>query len=124
MPARDEDVTLAIRASDSDFNGDMAASIKPTSDGKFAPQPILLMSFLGSFCGQHLEISKWSSGKITSKSSTESKDLIPYNGHLLTRTPLGRFLSGGKGTFELFNGRSSYSVCFELKRKRQKVNGY
>ncbi len=124
IPARNESLTITARATSNIFSGAKAASIKPVSDGKFAPQPILLMSFLGNLCGQRLELSKWSAAKRISKSTTEPKDLIPYNGRVLTRTPIGSFLTGGKGTFELFNGRTNYGVCFELRKRRQKVNGY
>lgn len=124
IPARNESLTITARATSNIFSRAKAASIKPVSDGKFAPQPILLMSFLGNLCGQRLELSKWSGAKRISKSATEPKDLIPYNGRVLTRTPIGSFLTGGKGTFELFNGRTNYGVCFELRKHRQKVNGY
>jgi hypothetical protein len=124
IPALDESVTITARATSSIFSGTKAASIKPISDGKYAPQPILLMSFLGNFCGQRVEISKWSGQKRLSKSATEPRDLIPYNGRVLTRTPIGSFLTGGRGTFELFNGRINYGVCFDLRKRRQKVNGY
>lgn len=124
VPERSEQITLTARATSSTFSGAKAATLKPISDGKFAPQPILLMSFLGSLCGQHLELSKWTNGKPISKNKIEPKDLIPYNGRVLIRTPIGRFLTGGKGTFELFNGQTNYGICFELRKSRQKVNGY
>jgi hypothetical protein len=124
IPAHDESVTITARATSNIFPGTKAASIKPISDGKYAPQPILLMSFLGNLCGQRLEISKWSGQKRISKSAAEPRDLIPYNGRVLTRTPIGSLLTGGKGTFELFNGRTNYGVSFELRKRRQKVNGY
>lgn len=106
------------------FKGSKAASIQPISDGLFAPQPILLMNYLGNFCGQKVEIAKWFGGKIQSRQVTEVKDLIPYKNFILTRTPIGKFLKGGHATFELFNGKTNYGVCFALERRRQKVNGY
>lgn len=124
IPKNSIPAKVSISGIESEFTGDRAASIKPLSDGRFAPQPLLLMSFLGNVCGQRIEIVKWSKGIKRSSSIVMAQDLIPYRGRVLTRTPIGRFMSGGKATFELFNGLTNYSVCFTLTKKRQKVNGY
>lgn len=124
LPAQSKSSIGSIAIQQSFFNGSKAATIKPVSDGLFAPQPILLMSYLNTFCGQKVEIAKWSHGKIQSRQVTEAKDLIPYKNFILTRTPIGKFLKGGRATFELFNGKTNYGVCFSLERQRQKVNGY
>jgi hypothetical protein len=42
--------------------GGSEATIKPVSDGMYAPEPLLLMNYLG-FCGQRINIVKWKRGK-------------------------------------------------------------
>lgn len=116
--------TLVIQATEYEYAGDRAASIKPTSSGKYAPQPILLMSFLGSFCGQKLNLTPWATNHPRSTTALKVADLIPYSGRILTRTPIGRVLRGGKASFDLYSSSSAYGVCFNLVAKRQRVNGY
>lgn len=115
---------ISVQANEYQFTGDKAATIKPVSDGRFAPQPLILMSFLGTFCGQRINLVKWSGDRPKIAAQIKVEDLVPYNGRILTRSPVGKYLKGGKATFELQNVRSSYGVCFRLERKRQKVNGY
>ena len=117
-------VTLTIQAMEFKYSGDKAASLKPKSDGRFAPQPILLMTFLGTLCGQKLDVIKWAKGKPRQTTPVRLGDLLPYNGRILTRSPIGGVLNGGKGSFDLTTARNAYGVCFELVRRRQKVNGY
>ena len=51
--------SLTLSASLHKFSGSKAATIKPKSDGRFAPEPILLMNYLGTMCGQNLSLVKW-----------------------------------------------------------------
>jgi len=118
------------------YGGDMASSIKPVSDGKFKPKPLALMSALtGGFVNitssgpkvsyGKINVVRWNKKSIKSVETLSVADLTFYRGMLLTRTPLDTdMLRGGKATFELYNGRSIYGVCFELERKRQRVHGY
>lgn len=117
-------VQVSLQANEYFFSGEKAASIKPKSDGKFAPKPILLMSFLGSLCGQKLAVTRWQQNKPRSFSSIKLGDLVPYKGRILTRTPVGHVLKGGQGSFELYSTRAAYGVCFDLVPKRQRANGY
>jgi len=114
---------LRVRLFETKHYGGKEATIKPVSDGKFAPQPLLLMNYLG-FCGQKIRITKWSQNKPFSSADTEVSDLIHYRDLILTRTPIGRYLIGGEATISLFDSNSGYGACFELQRKRQRVNGY
>lgn len=116
--------TLRLQAMQFRFSGSMAATLKPVSDGRYAPQPIVLMSFLGSFCGSRLNVVSWKNGKPGKVSAARLGDLIHLNGYIFTRGPVGALLRGGKGTFELFNGRHAYGVCFDLAKRRQNANGY
>ena len=109
------------------YRGDTASSIKPVSDGRFAPQPLLLMSSVGGlyYGGEWANVVKWNKkggGKLIKKLPVE--DYAYYKGMILTRILVGSVLTGGKATFELTNGYSVYSVCFKLVRSRQKVGGY
>ncbi len=117
---------LALRASVriTPYKGKQAASIKPVSDGKFAPAPLLLMSSLGGFFPGSEKIHQvtWKRKGFKIK-ELKVYDYVFYRGLILTRTPMSG-LKGGKATFALTNDYSSYSVCFALKKKRQKVNGY
>ncbi len=124
LPEQRAGAAISVQANEYQFTGDKAASIKPVSDGRFAPQPLLLMSFLGTFCGQRINLVRWGNDRPKIAATIRVEDLIPYKGRILTRSPIGRFLRGGNATFELQNVRSSYGVCFRLERKRQKVNGY
>jgi hypothetical protein len=114
---------LRIRISETKHYGGKEATIKPISDGKFAPQPLLLMNYLG-FCGQNIKITKWSGGKPISSADAKVFDLIHYRDLILTRTPISSYLVGGEATVQLFDQNSGYGACFTLERKRQRVNGY
>jgi hypothetical protein len=103
--------------------GGSEATIKPVSDGMYAPEPLLLMNYLG-LCGQRINIVKWKRGKPVSRTAAKVFDLIQYRDFVLTRTPIGPYLTGGEASIELFDRNSGYGACFELERKRQRVNGY
>lgn len=117
-------VSLALTASLHKFSGSKAATIKPKSDGRFAPEPILLMNYLGTMCGQKLSLVKWRGNQLRRVLPLRLGDLIFYKNWILTRSPIGSVLTGGKGTFELYTTHAGYGVCFDLVRRRQKANGY
>ncbi len=117
-------VHITIQASEFAYAGGKAASIKPQSSGRFAPQPVLLMTFIGTMCGQKLSLAKWKGSTLQSVTALKLGDLVPYKGWILTRSPISRVLTGGRGTFELTSAYAGYGACFELIRRRQKVNGY
>ena len=123
-PADFPQATISIQASEYAYKGNRAASIKPVSDGRFAPQPILIMTFVGSTCGQKLSLVKWRAGRPRSITNLTLGDLIPYKGRIMTRSPIGRALTGGKGTFDLYSASAGYGLCFDLVKRRQKINGY
>lgn len=114
---------LTFRAIEQKHTGGKEATIKPVSDGMFAPDPLLLMRYL-SFCSQNINVVKFKNGKPKSVKSVPVHDLIYYRDMTLTRSPILKHLSGGKGSVELYNDRTGYGVCFELVRKRQRKNGY
>jgi hypothetical protein len=114
---------LTVRAMQQKHMGGKEATIKPISEGKFAPNPLLLMRYL-SFCGQNINVVKFKAGKPKSVKKVQVEDLIYYRDMTLTRSPIQKHLSGGKGSVELYNDKTGYGVCFELVRKRQRKNGY
>lgn len=116
--------TISLQAIEYRYSGEKASSIKPVSDGKYAPQPLALMTFLGTMCGQELQIVKWSKRKPRAIQPVLVGDLIPYRGRILNRSPLGGLLTGGKGSFDLSSPTSGYGVCFDLVPRRQRVHGY
>lgn len=117
-------VNVSLSASLKKFLGSKAATIKPKSDGRYAPEPILLMNYLGTMCGQSLSLAKWRGNQLRRVVPLRLGDLIFYKNWILTRSPIGRVLTGGKGTFELYTHHSGYGVCFDLVRRRQRANGY
>lgn len=114
---------LRVRVQDTKRYGGTQATIKPISEGRFAPDPLLLMNYL-SFCGQRISFVRWEGDKPISSSPALVYDLIAYRGMVLTRTPISRYLTGGFATVQIFNRHQGYGTCFELKRERQRVNGY
>lgn len=116
--------TVSVAARPQTYRGKKAASLKPKSEGRFAPQPLFLMTSLNGWGKQKINIVEWSRGKIARIRTTNTADFVYHAGKFLTRTPAGRFMSGKKATVELTNGQAMYSVCFTLTRRRQNVNGY
>jgi hypothetical protein len=114
--------TVEVALKQSKFTGRKASSIKPISDGKFAPRPLLLMSTV-SFYNESINAVSWKS-KPTIVHKTEPSDYVYYRGFALSRTPANEFLRGGRGTFEKVGKYSAYGVCFDFAAKRQRAFGY
>jgi len=122
----DNGLTVHAGVSTSTYSGSKATSLKPVSDGKFAPRPLILMSTLGGFFGggERIELYKWSSkGPPKKPAILRVEDYVGYKGLFLARA-IATGLTGGKGTFMLTNGSTAYGVCLRLSRTRQSVNGY
>lgn len=100
------------------------AALKPESEGRYSPRPILMMNWLGSTCGNKIDVVKWKRKKpgIIKKLSVYS--LLSHRNMVLNLATVDSALIGGKGTAELYNGRESYGVCFKLKRERQNKNSF
>lgn len=106
------------------YNGSRAASIKPRSDGRFAPAPLLLMSSVSSY-GERLSVMRWKNNRPRKATPVRIEDYVYYRGLVLTRSVVTSLLNGkGKATFELTNGDRAYAVCFSMRRERQNRNGY
>lgn len=105
------------------FSGSQIASIKPSSDGKYRGEPILLMGTI-SYGGEYATITKRKGGKVRSRSRIPVVKYVSYKGRSLSLARLRGKLRGGKATVELSNGGFIYGVCFKLERRRQVRNGY
>lgn len=118
--------TVKAAVQESVYNGGRAASLKPVSDGKFAPRPLLLMESLGG--GQWVNLVQWVGGspRIVVKVAA-STSIVYYRGYVLVRVVADKLLAGGRGekiNYELTNGNSIYNVCGRRARVRWRINGY
>jgi len=108
-----------------EWEGPKQSTIKPTSEGRFAPSPLILMNWLKSGCGQVISAVKWEGGAPVHIEQLQVEDFIPYRDMRLARAPISHLLSGGRGTFELIAPlRGGYGACFDFVRTRQVRNGY
>ncbi|RIL07786.1 MAG: hypothetical protein DCC75_09735 [Proteobacteria bacterium] len=105
------------------YKGGMRASIKPLGEGKYR-QPLILMESVGGWGEEWVNLVTWAGGKIRSLVKVRKADNVYYRGMILARVPAGGVLRGGRKTFEMTNGTSVYSVCFNASPVRQRANGY
>jgi hypothetical protein len=120
-------VTLGVSVKLNPHKGSEAASIKPSSDGRYHPQPLLLMSSLGfSFAGndESVNIIHFKGPRIARQKTIPVINHLAYGSLYLTISLLTNVLDGGYATFELTNGDMAYGVCFKAERFRQRANGY
>jgi len=113
-------ITLSLK--EFKFKGAMVASIKPSSDGKYKGEPILLMGQVGS--PEYVNVVSWRNKKIAGQRRIPVVKYVGYKGYSLSLARLNGVLNGGKATVELSNGGDIYGVCFTMVRRRQSVNGY
>ena len=121
-PVKQQGFTITSSFKAAPYSGCKAATVKPTSDGKYAPQPLLLMCSLG--WNQSLSLDQWSGTKLRRSTPIKILDFVYYRGKSLTRSTVGKYLRGGKGSFTLASPSAAYNVCFSLTRSRQRANGY
>lgn len=121
----DAGTTIGAIVTERKFTGNRGASIKPVSDGKYAPKPLILMASPGvNLSEDQISLLKFKKGKLQSRRVLKYAKALYYKGMFLSSALLDGVLKGGKGTFEIANDDLMYSVCFKLERKRQSVNGY
>lgn len=118
------DLTFKVRLSLKEFKygGSRVASIKPSSDGKYKGEPILLMATVGY--PEYVNIVSWKNKKISKTKKIPVVKYVSYKGYGLSLARLVGSLNGGRATFELTNGGDIYGVCFTAARRRQSANGY
>jgi hypothetical protein len=116
--------TVFVALQQYNFKGAQVASIKPSSDGKYFGEPILLMGTI-SYGNEYVNIRRYTKGgKLRSMKRIPIVKYVGYKGYGLSLARIKGLLNGGKATFELSNGGDIYGVCFSLVRKRQVRNGY
>jgi hypothetical protein len=138
-------IALRIQVREVKFSGGMASSLKPAGDevGKYAGRPLILMSSLYS-SDEQIAVTSWNRGKpsATRTVPVRSQDRVFWRGYSLARAPIDSLFGGSrrsthrkkrpgksnrlgsKGTFEIMSPSNGYGVCFQIKRVRQRANGY
>jgi hypothetical protein len=116
---------LLVSALPIPYGGSKASSIKPKSDGKFAPRALFLMASTGGYFGgsERLNIVRWSRG-VPSFRTQKVEDIVYWRGHQLARALAEPHLRGGRAVVQIQSKVGTYSVCFNMIKSRQKFNGY
>ena len=115
--------SIVISVKETKYEGKPVASIKPSSDGKYFGEPILLMNTVG-YGDEYVNKVTWKNGKIVAKTRIPVAKYVGYMGYGLSLIRIKKVLKGGKHTWELSNGGNVYGVCLKATRTRQRVNGY
>ena len=119
----DEGFELILIVTEDQFKGTTWASIKPSSDGQYHGEPILLMGIVG-YGNERVNKQTWRGGKIVATTQIPVSKYVSWHGNALSLTRIKDVLNGGKHTWELTDGKQVYGVCLKAVRVRQKVNGY
>jgi len=117
-------VEFSISAKEFKLPKGKEAALKPESEGRYAPKPIILMNWLGDTCGNKIDVVSWKKYKPASITPLNIYALLSYKNMVLALALVDRVLTGGRATFDFSTRRESYGVCFNLQRKRQNKNGY
>lgn len=115
-------ITVRFHGLENVYKGKRAASVKPVSDGRFAPAPLLLMTSVSY--DEDVEIMKWTKGKPKQVATVDIEDRVYYRGFVLSRSVASSILSGGKASVDKVSDYQSYGACLSMTRTRQRVNGY
>jgi hypothetical protein len=115
--------SIVLSVKESKYQGKPVASIKPSSDGKYFGEPILLMNTVG-YGDEYVNKVTWKNGKIVATTRLPVVKYVGYMGYGLSLIRIKGALKGGKHTWELSNGGEVYGVCLKATRTRQRVNGY
>lgn len=117
-------LAINIAALERTYTGSRAASIKPVSDGKYAPRPLLIMARAAPG-REAVRVVRWKQGKPRIERIYDRLDSAFYRGFSLLRVPVE--LPGGFASVDVVdddNYTKAYGVCLEMVRRRQRVNGY
>jgi|LauGreDrversion4_2_1035121.scaffolds.fasta_scaffold18625_1 hypothetical protein len=115
--------SIQISVKEQKFSRKPVASIKPSSDGKYFGEPILLMNTVG-YGNEFVTKNTWRGGKVVASVKIPVVKYVGYRGYGLSLIRIKNVLKGGKHTWDLTNGGEIYGVCLQAVRKRQRVNGY
>lgn len=117
---------LIVSARQLPYRGSTATLLKPVSEGRFSPSPIVLMASVGSY-GAHDEkmtLWRWKRNRMAQFKKLRKGGYVYYRGDSYVNSVVSNALVGGKGTFVLSNGTSAYSVCLNLVKRRQTLNRF
>jgi hypothetical protein len=113
---------IAVNLTEEINTGSQAASIKPLSEGRFAPNPLLLMEMLRA-CGQKVHEATWRRERPV-VSELKAEDLITFHNRSFVRVNMGGRMSGGAATYVLSTPDTAYGVCFQRNAVRQYAGDY
>jgi hypothetical protein len=119
----DQIFSIQISVTEQRFQRRPVASIKPSSDGKYFGEPILLMNTVG-YGDEFVTKNTWRGGRIVASVKLPVVKYVGYMGYGLSLVRIKNVLKGGKHTWDLTNGGEIYGVCLQAVRKRQRINGY
>jgi hypothetical protein len=119
----DQIFSIQISVKEQKFSRKPVASIKPSSDGKYFGEPILLMNTVG-YGNEYVTKNTWKNGRIVASKKLKVVKYVGYMGYGLSLIRIKKVLKGGKHTWDLTNGGEIYGVCLKATRTRQRVNGY
>jgi hypothetical protein len=119
----DTNFTISISVKEQPYSRKPVASIKPSSDGKYFGEPILLMNTVG-YGNEVVTKNTWRNGRIVASATLPVVKYVGYMGYGLSLIRIKEVLQGGNHTWDLTNGGEIYGVCLQAVRKRQRVNGY
>jgi hypothetical protein len=117
--------SLGVSFREIPFRGSKASSIKPSADGMYRGQPLLLMSTIAPR-SEGIFQTRWTKNGVLARNiSLPIFKYAPYRHLSLACSLVGELLAeGGVATFDLTDGKTAYSVCFKMRRERQVKNGY
>jgi hypothetical protein len=119
----DQIFSIQIAVTELKFSRKPVASIKPSSDGKYFGEPILLMNTVG-YGNEFVTKNTWKNGKVVASVKLPVVKYVGYMGYGLSLIRIKGVLKGGKHTWDLTNGGEIYGVCLKAIRTRQRINGY
>lgn len=117
---------VVVSAKQAPYRGSTATLLKPESEGRFSPSPIVLMASVGSYGAskERMTLWRWKRNKMVQMKKLRKGGYVSYRGDSYVNSVVSNVLVGGKGTFVLSNGTSAYSVCLKLERRRQTLNRF
>jgi len=117
-----EGIVVRFRGLENVYKGMKAASIKPVSDGMFAPAPLLLMNSVSY--NEEIDVMRWSKGKPRKVADVDVENKVYYRGFVFSRSIASSILTGGTASVDKVSDYQSYGACLKMVRSRQRVNGY
>jgi hypothetical protein len=118
---------ISITATESEFEGRKAASLKPSGDGQFKGQPLLLTSPVGVLNDIH-DYGFWSAGRNKRLQRIVNHRIVRRNiiyfGMIFEYSLPQKSLNGRQMTVYTYDASAAYGVCFQAVKRRQYYNGY